>query len=310
MSISYGAHLDQIPEQEILYSNLKQYMHIFHLEEAGFYKDLDAYGIVEISQNIEKDHGMAVFYPVAFIFYFNQISPFIGNIVWHIYIFMLCFCGVTAFESLIYDLFEDRTVSRLATCMLFFSPRMFAESHYNNKDMVLLSMILCICWLGRKAYRELSWKWILLFAYVGSLATNMKIVSVFIWGMTGLYILIFLLVEHRFNFPILIKMIVCILLYFLVYILLTPACAPGLTEFLKYLIDSARNFRWNDYLFFKGQLYNKETTGMPADYLPVMMITTIPVVMLILSIVGAVDIIFKIIRKPHKLDAETGYVIL
>ena len=62
MGTAYGAHLDQTTEQEILYSNLKGYLQTLHMEQTGLYADLEAYGVVEIAESIDRYNGMAVYY--------------------------------------------------------------------------------------------------------------------------------------------------------------------------------------------------------------------------------------------------------
>ena len=84
----YGAHLDQTSEQAILYSNVKEYAGLFGASNP-LYRELDSAGVIDITQSIEKDHGMAVYYPMAWIFFVNRISPFAGNILWHGYIYVL-----------------------------------------------------------------------------------------------------------------------------------------------------------------------------------------------------------------------------
>ena len=76
----YGAHLDQTSEQAILYSNVKEYAGLFGTSNP-LYRELDSAGVIDITQSIEKDHGMAVYYPMAWIFFVNRISPFAGNIL-------------------------------------------------------------------------------------------------------------------------------------------------------------------------------------------------------------------------------------
>lgn len=306
---SYGAHLDQDSEQEILYSNIKMYLRYWEGGENTFCRDLESQGINDIADSIEKDHGMAVYYPVCWIFYLNQISPYAGNIIWHIYIYLLTFCGVLALFYLIQELFGNLKVSTITTAMFFFTPRMFAESHYNNKDMILLSLVLVIFYSGQKIIIETSWKWVIIFSLSGSLAANMKIIGVFIWGIIGVYILAVMLYRHRFR-EIYRKLIVCIGLMLLFYIAFTPACWGDFWGFERYLLESAKNFRWNDYILFNGNLYNKNITGMPRSYLPVMMLLSVPPGILLLGITGAVSMVFSLAGKPAKFFGFTGYVFI
>lgn len=306
----YGAHLDQESEQNILYSNLKTYLHYFNGEATTLYQAFDSCGITGITDSIEKDHGMAVYYPLFGIFYINQVSPFIGNIVWHIYIYVLMFCGVYALFHLLLRIFHHLSVSVFATTLFFFTPRIFAESHYNNKDIVLLSLIICTAYYGWKVYEKRNWRDIICFSLFGSLSSNMKIIGIFIWGMLGLYILLALIIKRQFNKDVAIKGIACVFLWLSSYIIITPACWTGLWEFWYYLFSSASNFRWNDYILFMGHMYNKNSTGIPKIYLPTMISLTIPVGILLLAGIGSIIQITSLIRKPEKLFDGTGYLFV
>lgn len=304
----YGAHLDQRAEQQILYSNIKMYLHTFGGTDSAFYKQLDAYGIVDIADYIDRDHGIAVYYPVFWIFHLNRLSPFTGNIVWHIYVYLLSFCGVMALFRLLQDMFNDFKISALSTALFFFTPRMFAESHYNNKDMVLLSLTLCIFYFGWKLWRETSWKYVIAFSLAGSLAANMKVIGVFIWGILGLYILCAMLCAHRFDRKILIKALACVSLTALLYVLFTPACWTGPGEFILYLVENAKDYRWNDYILFAGNMYSKSTTGIPRKYLPVTILLSVPAGILLLALIGIGCILLSLVRRPSGFFDPAGYV--
>ncbi|MCI9141741.1 MAG: hypothetical protein HFH87_03845 [Lachnospiraceae bacterium] len=292
----YGAHLDQTSEQEILYSNIKVYARLLGGNNT-LYQNLDAADITDITESIEKDHGMAVFYPMAWIFVLNKISSYAGNIIWHGYIYMLSFCGIVALFYLLSDIYDKRLVPVFTTLLFFFTPRMFAESHYNNKDIILLSLVLCIVFFGWRTCQKKTWINIIGFALAGSLAANMKIIGAFIWGMTGIYILLFLLHRRQIDKNMLLKIITCILLWFCFYLLITPACWTGLVQFWQYLLESARNFRWNDYVLFAGKIYGKNTTGIPKTYLPTMIVLTVPIGILLLAGAGVISFPFSLVRS-------------
>lgn len=304
----YGAHIDQTSEQHILYSNLKVYAHCLG-DSNAFYQNLNAAGIIDITQSIEKDHGMAVYYPMAWIFFLNKTSPFIGNLLWHGYIYLLFFCGCTALFYLLSAIFNNHIVPIFTTLLFFFTPRMFAEGHYNNKDIILLSLVLCIAYFGWRVHQNKSWGNVVAFAFAGSLAANLKIIGAFIWGMAGLYIFLSLLAKRQFRKDMLLKMVGCITLWFGFYTLITPACWTGLFGFWQYLLESAQNFRWNDYVLFAGKMYNKNITGFPNMYLPVMILLTVPVGILLLAGLGAITMVPTLVKSRSKNAEGTWYLL-
>jgi hypothetical protein len=125
----------------------------------------------------------------------------------------------------------------------------------------------------------------------------------------GMFILLALIMNKSINKKVIGKVAVALAVFVLVYMCITPASRFGLFSFWVFLIDSAKNFWWNDYVLFKGALFNKEITGIPADYLPTMMLITIPVGIIILFIIGLAGNIIDVIKHPSKLFSERGFCL-
>ena len=139
-SFGYGSYLDEKSEKEILYSNILEYANRISPDMA-LTKDLKANGIIPISESIEKDHGTALYYPVSFIYFIEKNNTSLGSAIWHAYTFFLVFLGMLCLYFLVKEMYKDTPVAMAAVLLFWLTPRMFAESHYNNKDMVLLSAV-------------------------------------------------------------------------------------------------------------------------------------------------------------------------
>ena len=72
-SFGYGSYLDEKSEKEILYSNILEYTNRI-APNSALAKDLNASGIIPISESIEKDHGTALYYPIAFIYQIEKTN--------------------------------------------------------------------------------------------------------------------------------------------------------------------------------------------------------------------------------------------
>lgn len=306
---SYGINLDQKSEQKILYSNIKSYLKIFGAENSALYSDLDLQGIICIEENIDRYNGMAVFYPAFFVYFINRTSPYAGMLLWQSYIYLICSLGLISLFFLLRSLCSDISSAYIGTLLYFLTPRMFAESHYNNKDMILVSLLFCAMLCGWKVYERLSLKWIILFSVLGAFIVNMKIIGLFIWGGIGLFIVLALIMNKRMKVGVILKIVLSLVLFAVIYMCVTPASRSGLFGFWRFLIDSSKNFWWNDYVLFRGALYNKEITGIPAVYLPTLMMITIPIGIIFMFVIGLICNVFDIIRHPSKLFSGTGYFL-
>ena len=194
---SYGCYLDEISEQEIAFANIKEYLIRFGLEDTQLVQDLTEFGVVEISVNKEMDHGMAVYYPAFPVWYINQVSPYWGSVFWHVYTFLIAFWGMCSLFFLGKELFGNEKLAGFLVLLFFLTPRMFAESHYNNKDIVLLSLLFSMLYYGYRLVKKPTFTNVFLLAFVGALATNMKIVGAWMFGIIGLYCLGYFIARNK-----------------------------------------------------------------------------------------------------------------
>ncbi len=308
----YGVYLDQPLEQEILYMNFKEYL--LHLP--GDFSDLisqltDA-GIPEISASIEMDHGCAVFYPLFPLWFIDQISPYISSIIRHIYTFIIAFTGICSLYLLGEKLFNSKRCAAVMTLLFFLSPRMFAEMHYNNKDVILASLCFSLFYWGWKLREEITLKNVLMLALVGAFATNLKIIGIFFFGMTGLFVLAYYLFSKKCTVKMWKNVFLCIILYLGIFILITPACWNDIWGYFVYLFGNAVNYNlWNDYVLFNGKHIHHAYTGIPRKYLPTMILLTTPVCILLLTVVGYIAIIINVIKSKGKLLlGKEGYALM
>lgn len=312
---SYGAYLDQESEQRILLANIKEYLIQLPGENPPLVQQLTDSGVVEISIDEDRDHGMAVYYPAFFIWYLRQASPYWGSVFWHTYTFLLIFWGMVSLYRLGKELFHRQGIAMFTVLLFFLSPRMFAESHYNNKDVVLLSLCFTLFYWAWKLMRELSWKSVWMFALVGALAFNMKLIGGWVFGALGIYAVIYLAATKRYNGQAVKKTAACIGIWAGSYLLLTPACWTDFVGFFQYLIGYAVNYDlWHDSILFDGRMLQKDLTGMPRKYLPVLILLTTPIGILLLVAGGAILALYHWIVSPKRnekrLTSESCYVLV
>jgi len=307
----YGFYLDQTNEQRILFANVKEYLLHLPGEPPKLVQDLTDFKVLAISIDEDRDHGMAVYYPAFVVWYLNQLSPYAGSLFWHTYTFLIVFWGMCSLYGLGKALFGSRKLAAFLVLLFFLTPRMFAESHYNNKDMVLLSLYFTIFYWGKRLMKEQSTKNLCMFAFCGALAANMKIIGVWTFGMIGLYLFFYFLITGQLHKELLGKAAGCILLWAVLFILLTPACWTDPAAFFQYLFSNAVNYElWHDYVLFGGRMLRQEYTGMPRKYLPVLITLTTPVGILLLTGCGCLWAAVDFVRKKGKCLENIGYVLV
>lgn len=278
----YGRPWDESDEMAILRMNLWEYSRLLHLDETVFEawarQDSDLISaLTPISESIEQDHGIAAFYPLSEPVLNTRLTEHYRMLVWHMYCWALFTLGLFALYACCRQLEMPRLAGLLCVLFMLLSPRFFAEGHYNNKDIVLMSLSLCVLWQGLRLMKKPTWPRALGFALAGALAANTKVVGFALWALCALFVLLRQLMQKKLDRRV--AFIGCgTLVGFLgLYALLTPALWQNPLSFLDYLLNNALAFgRWENYVRFRGTTFLLIDQRLPWYYLPYMMLATTP----------------------------------
>ena len=80
---------DLISEQDIVLANIKEYGKNLNSEELVTF--LHDEGIIEISENEDRDHGVALFYLATPIIFLRYALPELSANLWNLYVFIIFF---------------------------------------------------------------------------------------------------------------------------------------------------------------------------------------------------------------------------
>lgn len=300
MGTDYGVPWDERDEQKILVFNLYEYAYQLLGKDSAVVRIAADMGAAPISGSIERDHGVAPFYPLAPIFFLQDAR--LMTQVWHAYIWLIFMLGVYALFALLRELGASDITACAASLFLYLSPRFFAEGHYNNKDVVLLSLVLCVFSLAAQLMRKRKYSIMLLFSFVGALAANVKVIGIFAWGLAGLAVVWKWFSEKNIRRRDACIIGASILSFIAFYFLITPAIWNDPIGFVRYVIDNMRHFsRWNGVVFFEGAFYRPaQGVSLPWYYLPKMIALTIPILYILLALVGQVYAITLCIKADQK----------
>lgn len=311
MLADYAGGIDEVSEIRILYSNACEYALRIFGEDSALYGKLSAV-IEPISQYAERDHGISAYYPalpaLAALRIVSGQAQHAGWIAWTFLLFML---GVVALYGIARELLRaSRLFGCAAALMLYLSPRMFASGHYNNKDAVLLALILLTVWLGVRFYHRNRLRDALLFSVAGAFAANTKIIGAWFWGVFGLLYLFKHIRCKTLTAQTWRNGFAAIGAFLAVYLLLTPATWVDPMGFFKYVFGNSVNFsRWSGSILFEGRVYRvPKVDQLPWYYLPKLMLMTTPVLMLVLAAAGLLRLIAQSARGRGALEGEGGAV--
>lgn len=297
----YGVYVDETWEQNTLRENMHEYAVQFQGEKSAAAKAFRKQKVERISQSTEKDHGQSAYY--AFVPWMNkwEDQPQQLHQAWLKYTWMWFMVGVWALYGFCHETGLNRPMCCLGTMLLYLCPRFFAEGHYNNKDMVLLSLVLTTLWLGVRFLKKPCFLRGALLSLAGAMAANTKIAGAFAWAVMGLCAVVMVTADKRWN-----RRMVCVaastvVLFAGFYMLLTPAAWPSAGEYLAYLFENATGFtRWTGVVVFRNVLFDQVKEPLPRYYLLWMMAITLPLYVFPMAAMGQVTVCLRVWRQKKK----------
>lgn len=306
----YTGSYDEIAEQAILSSNMKEYALALEKRGISWNTWLESHA-VPISQSIEKDHGISGYYLYGLLFPQIEQNETLRYTLWGIVTWLWFMSGVWSLYAIARHLNLSRTLACTSALLLYLSPRFFAEGHLNNKDVVLLCMMLITLCQGARYLDKPGVLRGLLFSLAGAAAMNTKIVAVIVWGLVMMAMILKITIEKSWNRKNLTIVALTVLGFAGIYLLLTPAMWKDPLGFFPYLFSNAATFsRWEGRMFFRGASFQIPENPLPVYYLAYMMLTTLPLYVFPLFAFGQIESVLNAIRKPKAFLTSTPGLLL
>ncbi|MDO4526528.1 MAG: glycosyltransferase family 39 protein [Candidatus Saccharibacteria bacterium] len=308
-----NGNFDENTEQNILLANVKDYTEALGADEIT--NAIHNKGIEAISVDPNRDHGVAPYYPFAPILALKGRFPHTVSVLWHFYTFCLAFIGVVFFYLLIQYLFKNKKLSVILTALYFFTPRIFIDSLHNNKDIVLMALLVVMIYFGVRFIREKKFRWAVWFAFVGAFVCNIKILGLFFVGLIGIGYIARLTIKKEWNMRNFLCGLTAVLLVFCLYLLLTPAIwgnGFALFEYIQYCLGNAVSFSANASVMFEGTYYNYFKNPLPWYYLPKLIAASIPIIISVLFVVSTIVVVVDFVKsiKNRRLSFSNSAMVL
>ena len=305
VSDDYGCYIDEYNEKAILGLNAIEYINLFKGVFRGEENPGDG-----ISHSEERDHGVALYYPLGAYWAVKQIDyPSDTAELWRLYTFLLFFCGCMALYGIVYELFHSKKTALFSFLLYYLTPRMFAEGHYNNKDMIFLSLGLVTIYFAIRYSRSRKLVWGICFACGAAFMTNLKILGAWFFAVPGIFYLCSGFWERKLDRRRIVEGFGVILSYFVIFTAITPAFLAGGVDYIKYCLTNATSFvRWFGGVVYAGRTVSIPEEKLPPDYLPLNILYTTPLPLLLLSLLGFVRAMVSMVRR-EKGAAVYGMVL-
>ncbi len=306
----YGSYWDERSEVGILRMSLVEYAQLFSLESDALQTLLQA-GVIPISQSVERDHGICAYYPLFGALLNPSLSTRAFSLLWRGYTWLLFMLGAWSLYAIARAMGFSRGMGCIAVLLLVLSPRFFAEGHYNNKDIVLMSLVLLVLWQTIRLSVKPSFPRAFWFALAAGFCCGTRIIGMAVCLCCGLMVLLRLVYLGRLNRRVVGIGGFTLLLSVLFYMALTPAMLSAPVNFFEHLLKNAVGFsRWHGTILFDGALVQTASEKVPALYLPIMIALTTPLWALMLLLIGLCAFIVRAARERMRLLQTTDGFML
>lgn len=302
----YGYYIDEDIEKNILIQNMVEYRHILLGEQN--YED-------GISNMVEMDHGVAPYYPLGAYWFLKILFegmefPKDTLTIWHLYTFVLFFCGCIALYGIVYELFHSKKTALFSFLLYYLTPRIFAEGHYNNKDIVFLTFGLITLYFAMRYIKSRRLWWGFCFACTAAFMTNIKILGAWFFAVPGIAYLCSGFWEKKLDKRKVIEGFGVIFSYIVIFAAITPAFLRHGIDYIGWCLTNAASFgRWSGAVVYAGRTVILPKEQLPPDYLPLNILYTTPLILLLLSLIGHIRAVAAMVRR-EKGSAFYGMVLV
>ena len=276
----YGISFDENINRTNGFVSLNYVINFFNLnfDLNPFYKS-----IPQITEYIDREYGIVFDLPAAAIEVMLGIKKTKDiYLLRHLMTFIIFFLSTVSFYFLCLNIFKDKLISLIGLIILVFSPRIFAESFYNPKDIIFLSFLIFSIHLNVKFLTFKSNTNIFFAALFSALMTDVRVIGIFL-----IFITLFFLFFHSGKLNIKEKFLI-FFKYLFIYTVTLFVFWPFLWEnsFSNLLnaISEFKNYPWNGDVLYFGEFINAKF--VPWHYFIVWLFITTPIVFFIIISCG------------------------
>lgn len=293
----YGIPSDEEIERVNGIVSLNYVGKLFGIQSIQKSESLVAYSHLNLASYKDRDYPVLFNMPAAMLerlFHINDERAV--YLFRHLLVFLISILGLYAIYSLGKLRFSSWKMGLVPVTFFLLSPRFFAESFYNSKDLVFLTFFCIATFTLFRLILKPSYRWAFLHAIATALAINVRIMGVLMVFITLASILLKLYQERGQNIR---QYSGITSVYILIMALLTLALWPWLWENpVGHLIEGFRNMslfsRGPEDVFFMGAVY--QTRALPWHYIPAYILLTTPLLITTLFILGTLNTAVSMFR--------------
>ena len=205
------------------------------------------------------------------------------------------------FYRTILNLFNSFYLALSGTAILYTTPRIFAHSFYNSKDIIFLSMFIISIYFFCKFFKN---KTLYNTIYLGlslALLTSVRSLGFYFLIILSLFMLVELL-DKKVRARNVIKLFLYLFSsYFLFLYIFWPFLWESPLENFLYALNSFSDYDWRGQVFYFGKFY--EANSLPWHYIPVWILGTISIPFSFLIIISILFLLIRFAKRVLNIDS-------
>ena len=222
----------------------------------------------------------------------------------HFLNFFFFFLSSIFFFKIINLRFKNNFLALVATILYVASPRIFAESFYNCKDIIFMSLVVPALFYGLKSLKNYKVKNIIFFSIFSAIATDVRILGIFLI----ILFLFFFFIEYLENKKFLKEKIKTLTILVTSYLFFTYLFWPYLwADPIKNFYSTFNYFKnfdiWNYSVFYLGEFI--KGSNLPWHYIFTWIGVTMPLNYLLLFFIGSLIVLSQFFSNFSKLDQNS-----
>lgn len=253
-----------------------------------------------LGEYFDKDYGVAFDLPLALLERLLALND--STIIYlfrHLVTFLVFVAGVFAVYKLAARRFNDWRLGLLAALFLILSPRLFAESFYNGKDVVFMALFAItlnttVLFIRQPTIQMACWH-----ALATAILIDVRIMGVILPVATIIMVLLKLGRSEVSLRSILSPLFIYLFLSVLLVVVFWPYLwSDPWGNFVQAFVNMSK-FRWQYSVLYLGQ--SIDATELPWHYIPVWLSITTPIAYTLLFFIGAISILLTLISRRWSL---------
>jgi len=269
-----------------LVSNLPE-LETYWQRQYGTFFEVIVISIIEIVSEIKS---------FSEVFYYRHLMN-------HLLFLISIFC----FYFLCLNIFKNKLYAFFGAAVLYTTPRIFAESFYNSKDLAFLSFFIFSIFFSIKFIKKANYYNAFLLSIFLGLSTNLRIVGFYLGILVILFFLIEFLMKNKIDKE---KINILIFLFFfqLVFLYISwPFLWESPIHNFIYTLTSTQDASrsWGGHVFYLGNFY--QVAHLPWHYPIVHFVATTPILISILIGCGFIQLSLRFFKRLINIDGINLY---